>query len=645
MRPAPGRLWHKLAESSSVPTCILDGDARSASHNRAWRDLALANGGSPGFVHDGASYADACERMGARLCGAGPGQEPFCSLLSHMLEGRCAEFQLELSGGRGAPTHVLRARACALRGSLGLVALEHVVAGPSEHREREQQALFARLAESMPGVMYQLEVREHARRFLYVSPAVRELFEVSAESVYANADVIWDQVVELHRGSSVGALAQQAADAPRELDFRVRTPSGVEKWIHSVARPHRDASGALSWIGVLSDITARRKAEALLAASEETHRTLFETVAQGVVYQDLEGRITAANPSALRILGLSLDQLQGRTSIDPRWRAICEDGSDFPGHEHPAMVALRTRTPVRDVLLGICRPDETRVWILVNAIPIERDGKLAHVYASFEDITERVELAKELRRQATTDFTTGIANRRSFLTRLEQELERVRRHPKIASAVASLDIDHFKLVNDTFGHSAGDAVLQHFAAILEREVRGSDFVARTGGEEFSILLPETTPEQALSLAERLRRAVLAQPASHQGRELSITVSIGVACIEPADASMDEPLARADLAMYEVKRAGCDAIRFAPRLPALRQLTGQSRSVAVPCARSLSLCVSRSLAPLRGLSLPSSRVPRRALRRTQRSRTCARCTRRTLRSGPRRRCPSASSIAS
>lgn len=564
LRPAPARLWHSVAESLPAPMCVLDGEARIASHNNAWRELALQNGGSPGFVHDGASYADACERMGARLAGAGPGQEPFRRLLQAVVSGRCTEFELELGGGRGVPRWRVHARACALRGSHGLIVIEHVVRAPSESHVREQDGLFARLAESMPGAMYQLEVREQTRHFRYVSPAVQDLFEVSAEAVYADADVLWNQVLELDRGGAIGALAHQPPDAPRELDFRVRTPSGVEKWIHSIARPHRDAEGALSWIGVFSDITARRRAEALLATSEETHRTLFETVAQGVVYQDLDGRITAANPSALRILGLSLDQLQGRTSIDPRWRAIREDGSDFPGAEHPAMVALRTRAPVRDVLMGICRPDGTRVWILVNATPIERDGKLAHVYASFEDITERVELSKELRRQATTDFTTGIANRRSFMERLEQELERVRRHPKISSAVASLDIDHFKLVNDTFGHSAGDAVLQHFAAVLEREVRGSDFVARTGGEEFSILLPETTPAQALSLAERLRRAVASQPALHQGRELSITVSIGIARIEPADTSTDEPLARADLAMYEAKRAGRDAIRFAPR---------------------------------------------------------------------------------
>ena len=566
-RPAVSSLWRAVADANPVPMCVLDSEARIASHNQAWRELALQNGGSPGFVHDGASYADACERMGARLAGSGPGQEPFRRVLCQVVDGTCAEFRLVFATGSATRTHVVRARACALRSPAALVVLEHVPSAAEDSREREQHALFARLAESMPGVMYQLEVQEHGRHFRYVSPTVQELFEVSAEAVYANADVLWDQVVELHRGTSLGALAQPAADAPRELDFRVRTPSGVEKWIHSVARPHRDASGAQSWIGVLSDITARRKAEARLEASEETYRTLFETVAQGVVYQDLDGRITAANPSALRILGLSLDQLQGRSSIDPRWRSIREDGSDFPGHEHPAMVALRTGAPVRDVLMGILRPDGTRVWILVNAMPIERDGQLSQVYASFEDITERVELSRELRRQATTDFTTGIANRRSFMERLEQELERVRRHPKIASAVASLDIDHFKLVNDTFGHSAGDAVLQHFAAVLEREVRGSDFVARTGGEEFSILLPETTPEQALSLAERLRRAVAAQPASHHGRELSITVSIGVARIEPADASTDEPLARADLAMYEAKRAGRDAVRFAPRLPA------------------------------------------------------------------------------
>ena len=145
---------------------------------------------------------------------------------------------------------------------------------------------------------------------------------------------------------------------------------------------------------------ARRQAEQALRESEARYRALFETMGQGAVYQDAQGRITAANPAAERILGLSLDQMQGRSSVDPRWRAIHEDGSDFPGEAHPAMVALRTGRPVRDVVMGVFHPQENGYrWILVNAIPQyrERESTPFQVYTTFTDITERKQAEQTLR--------------------------------------------------------------------------------------------------------------------------------------------------------------------------------------------------------------------------------------------------------
>ncbi len=134
------------------------------------------------------------------------------------------------------------------------------------------------------------------------------------------------------------------------------------------------------------------QARASLQQSEERFRTLFETMVQGVVYQDETGRIISANSAAEHILGLSLDQLQGRTSIDPRWHAIHEDGTNFPGETHPAMVALNTGQPVNNVIMGVFHPkQEDYVWININAIPRFRPGQNRpyQVYATFEDITER----------------------------------------------------------------------------------------------------------------------------------------------------------------------------------------------------------------------------------------------------------------
>lgn len=136
----------------------------------------------------------------------------------------------------------------------------------------------------------------------------------------------------------------------------------------------------------------RERAEAALRDSEQRFRTLFETMAQGVVYHDATGQITLANPAAERILGLSLDQMQGRTSLDPRWRAIHEDGSDFPGDTHPAVVALKTGQPVANVSMGVFNPRcQDYTWININVTPQFRPGEAwpHQVYATFEDITDR----------------------------------------------------------------------------------------------------------------------------------------------------------------------------------------------------------------------------------------------------------------
>jgi PAS domain S-box-containing protein len=152
-------------------------------------------------------------------------------------------------------------------------------------------------------------------------------------------------------------------------------------------------------IGIGQDITERKRAEDGLHASEQKHRRLFETMSQGVIYQAADGTIISANPAAERILGLSFEQMQGKTSMDPRWKMIFEDGTDVSGTDHPAMIALCTGETVGPVVRGVFHPDKhSHVWLSITAIPLFQPGetKPFQVYATFEDITDRKRLHAQL---------------------------------------------------------------------------------------------------------------------------------------------------------------------------------------------------------------------------------------------------------
>ena len=153
-------------------------------------------------------------------------------------------------------------------------------------------------------------------------------------------------------------------------------------------------------LGFIEEELFRSKVEQDLRLSETKHRTLFETMTQGVVYQDANGFIFSANPAAEKILGLTLDQMQGRNSLDPRWKTVHEDGSDFPGNEHPAYQALKTGEPVMNKLMGVWDSStHCYRWVNVNSVPqfLEGQDKPYQVYSIFEDVTSRIQVEKKLR--------------------------------------------------------------------------------------------------------------------------------------------------------------------------------------------------------------------------------------------------------
>jgi diguanylate cyclase (GGDEF)-like protein/PAS domain S-box-containing protein len=225
-----------------------------------------------------------------------------------------------------------------------------------------------------------------------------------------------------------------------------------------------------------------------------------------------------------------------------------------PGDQETIRELLARKGTVQDYEIALQRLNGDPFWVMLSSVPLSFKSEQV-LLTGLVDISERKRLEEDLVRQATTDPLTGISNRRYFMTLFESEFVRASRtaHPL---TLLMLDIDHFKLVNDNYGHDVGDLAIKSLADICTQSIRQYDTAARIGGEEFLILLPQTSLDLALVVAERVRTAVqnhaIALP---DGRQLKFTVSVGVATLSPDIGSADQLFKRADLAMYEAKENG------------------------------------------------------------------------------------------
>ncbi len=201
-----------------------------------------------------------------------------------------------------------------------------------------------------------------------------------------------------------------------------------------------------------------------------------------------------------------------------------------------------------------------RYWgqVLV-AVLREEEGNVSGYSVVLRDITERKVHGDNLARLLTTDHLTGVTNRAHFFEIAESEVARAERHGRALSLVM-LDADHFKRINDTAGHQAGDEVLKRIADEAKALLRMSDIVARLGGEEFVLLLPSTTAGEAMVVAERLRLAVERAFIETAAGQLNATISLGVASLGDANPTLQDLLAAADRALYDAKQAGRNCVR-------------------------------------------------------------------------------------
>ncbi len=339
-----------------------------------------------------------------------------------------------------------------------------------------------------------------------------------------------------------------------ESVHRMRHKSGDWRWVISRARAQVDDDGRMRrLVGVELDITDQKLYEEALFREKQNAQITLQSIGDGVITTDAECRVEYLNPVAEELTGWALDAAAGRP-IDEIFRGFHEETCE--PMENPLSVAIRRDRlykSVRPTLL--IRKDGNELYIESSAAPIRNDsGQVTGGVLVFHDVSEARELNRRLSYHASHDMLTGLVNRREFEARLERALKMARAR-EAQYALCYMDLDQFKIVNDSCGHVAGDALLGQLGALLKSKIRWRDTLARLGGDEFGVLLENCTVEEAIETAESLLRAVQDFRFVWEDRSFRLGASIGVVPIAPETASVAELLTAADSACAAAKDAG------------------------------------------------------------------------------------------
>lgn len=361
-----------------------------------------------------------------------------------------------------------------------------------------------------------------------------------------------------------------------EAEFRMRHKDGHWMWILDRGKViERDAEGRLiRAIGSLTDITRRKEVEERLAVSatmladeKERLRVTLQSIGDAVICTDAANRVTFMNPVAEKLTGVSGGEALGKMLGHVYW-AVDEETGHRIGVTRPAIGGQAPSDQnSRAVLI---RRDDTRCSIRQVVSPIINErNEFCGLVIVFQDFTDARALQRQLAHAAAHDALTGLANRSSFIRTMEELVDQARKDGTTVSAGGGghqfmfIDLDHFKLVNDTGGHAAGDALLKRVAEAIRGVLGPEDIVARLGGDEFAVILKSGSAARAKIVARSIIDAIAGLDFTWDGRPHLIGASVGLAAIGANCGEVDEIIASADAACYAAKAAGRGCVSVAP----------------------------------------------------------------------------------
>ena len=444
----------------------------------------------------------------------------------------------------------------------------------AEERTRSSEQRMSAIFDSMQDTIYQTDI---SGCVLWTTPSIKQLLG------YDTSEVVNKNIKDFYVCASDHDELKQSLDVHygrlQHFEARLQHSNGSEIWISENSHYKYDDDGEVIGIeGTIRDITALKQAKEALHQEKERAQVTLGSIGDGVITTDLNGDIEYMNSVAEQSTGWKLEDARGKPMLKV-FKVVDEKTLEPP--PDPAALCLEQgkSSMLAGHLLLIHRYRNQRLSVEVNASPIrDSNADISGVVLVFHDVTELRGLAKKMSYQATHDSLTGLINRREFENRITLAIDNAR-NENVRHALCYLDLDNFKVVNDTSGHFAGDELLKQLTIKLRMELREADTLARLGGDEFGILLEGCPIEKAHDLAENIRQIVEDFRFVWDNTAFRIGVSIGLVPITNDSGTLSDVLSAADSACYVAKDQGRNRIHiYQPNDEALLERHGQMQWV-------------------------------------------------------------------
>lgn len=421
-----------------------------------------------------------------------------------------------------------------------------------------QARLLGTLLSNLEGMVYRCRLDAHWT-MEFVSEGCLKLTGYSEEDILFNSHISFDNITHPDDRDLVrnAVLAAVKNNRRFDIEYRIIRADGEVRWVWERGTNISHDNKAWDVLeGFIQDITERREADEALREAERRYRSIFENAIEGIYQSTPDNGYLAVNPALARMYGYSSPQDLISTLKDIEHQVYVE-----PKRRIEFMQLMKKNSVVTNFESRIYKRDGEIIWISENARAVfSSSGELVFYEGTVEAITERKLHEAEIQFQATHDALTGLPNRTLLYDRMQQAVLHSERYSNI-TAIAFLDLDQFKFINDSLGHQVGDELLKITAQRLTSCLRESDTVARQGGDEFVLLLTSQTDED--SITQTMQRVLheVAQPWMANDLEFRITCSIGVTLCPDDGRDVETLLKNADSAMYKAKELGRNNFQY------------------------------------------------------------------------------------